>query len=131
MGWSGGKEVYGVELSPVLEVFEICVMRVPLGDKFEDQLSAGEGAGAEHGLCKAFVAGQLLKRDDGMLAKLLKDGGEVGRREAAKRSSQDFDSTWGAVEKGVQGHSSTIAARAPTRDLSQLAVNLVNIPPFS
>ena len=105
--------MYRVELSPVLEVFEICVVRVPLRDKFEDQLSAREGGGAQHGLCQALVAGELLERDDGMLAKLLDDVGEARRCEAAKGGGQDLDSTWSAVEEGIERHPSTVASCAP------------------
>lgn len=111
----GGVEgLYGVEFPPVLKVLEICVMRVPLSDEFKEQLSAREGRGAEHGLCEALIADKGLERHNGgVLAKLVKGAGEAGGRQAAEGGCQDFDPTWSAVEKGVEGHSST--SRSATR----------------
>jgi hypothetical protein len=103
--WGEGE--YGVELPPRLEVLEIGVVSVPLGDEFEEQLSARECGRAQHALGEALIAGEGCERHDGVPAQRLEGAGEAGCGDAAEGRCKDFDSTWGAVEKVVEGHSST------------------------
>jgi hypothetical protein len=110
--WRGdiGKDkgVYSIEFAPVLEVFEIGIVGVPFCDKVKEQLSAGKDSRADLRPCEALIASERLEGDNGgMLAEQYKGAGKTRRRDAAEGRSQDFEPTWRAVEKCVEGHSST------------------------
>jgi hypothetical protein len=92
----------------VLEVLEIGIVGVPFCDEVKEQLSAGEDGRAELRPCEALIASEWLEGDNGsMLAEQCKGTGKTRRRDAAEGRSQDFEPTWRAVEKCVEGHSST------------------------
>jgi hypothetical protein len=92
----------------VLEVFEIGIVGVPFRDEVEEYLSAGEDGWAELRPGKALIASEGLEGDNGgMLAEQCKSTGKRRCRDAPEGRSQDFEPTWRAVEKCVEGHSST------------------------